>query len=793
MTADARITFRHLAKIVKDALGFRGKLEVRQKTLKMWLKPTNDLKLVDKKDHSWSVTGEDPQFHLMPNPLDWSGISFAKIDGDQGFLRQSAQRFRGNRMGNTFCFSPGLYSIAPAGGRHLERLRGASLYIDTGAGFSESDRLPIDFAPSAGWNSMPEGVFAVVRFDRPVRAIRFDPSTGDARPQFALKGLEFTLLQSPLTPSSNLENGIADTRPKVLLNLVRLLPGNEGAGGAGRLCLALLRYLPEHVRLRAAIPPDHAHLARIFPLVEFVILPADDNAHLGPHLSWCTVYIDPLNGLRPTAIEANVVVIALVLDLQHLRMPWFFTRAEFDSRVAEYGYAIERSDRLIAISDYERQNLEVFYGATEVSVVHLSGFMAEEKHLTQEEIEGRRKSGGQRNYLIYPAVPWLHKNHEILIQAISCLRRRGVDVPLVLTNTQGKTELGARLTKLSASLGVADLVTCEPFMPEEALLDRYLHATGMVFPSLYEGFGIPLVDAMMLGVPLLVNNTSAVPEICGEACATFTNARNALAVAEDIERFWRDADQRARLVKSGFEQAKKFSSQKMAADIGAVITEAIEKKSKGGAISSCALRAPQQFSPLSVFVAYVGLSEAEIGTLRSIEDIDSFHASLFGSDACVTVGLDIRLAENEAIWKLFKGTARLICFDGAERGALDFGVQEFSARYDESAFQLVTKYPHCVSTYRPETIRATILALTLYANADYAVPAQDVEDCVVDPLPSDVAGALAYDSRRKYGHTVWDALIRRGAVPNIQNGTVSFLSYFATRCRQMRVPNKGRL
>lgn len=724
----------------------------------MWLQPTNDLKLVNKKERLWSVTGEDPQF----------------------LLRNSF----GSRL------SPGLYFVAGIGDKDLDRLRDATLYVDTGSGFNESERLPIDFGSFAGDKDLTQQRnVAVVRFDRPVRALRFDPSGNEARPTFALKGLSFRRVEQK--NSSWAKRSVGETLPKVLINLVRLLPDNAGAGGAGRLCFALLRYLPEHALLRAAIPAHHARLAVTFPLVDFVIVAADDNAHLSAHLAWCDVYVDPLNALRPTAINSNVAVISLILDLQHLRLPWFFSPAEFDARIAEYGYAIGRSDRLIAISEYERRNLETFYGATDVKVVHLAGFTAEDKCLTREEISKRRSAGNEKPYLIYPAVPWPHKNHETLIQAMALLQRRGVEIPLVLTNTQGSSTGAARLTKLNALFGLEDIVTCEPFLQEDALLDRYMQACGMVFPSLYEGFGIPLVDAMSLGVPLLVNNTSAVGEICEGACATFVNARNAVAMADDIEQFWRDEDKRASLAIGGFEQAKKFSSRKMAADIGAAIIEARERKNKGINSPIFTLRAAPRYTGLSIFLVYAGLTEAERDALRAIEDIESFHASVFGSDAHVTVGFDINLAQDDAIYKLFKTASRLICVDPTRSDALDFAVQEFCARHDECACHLVTRYSHCVKTYRPEVVRAMTLGLTLYPTADYAELDNNIEDCVIDAAPSDSDGALAYDTNRRFGTTVWDALIRREILPGAQNGSVSFMSYFSTRCRRLRVPNKG--
>ena len=129
-------------------------------------------------------------------------------------------------------------------------------------------------------------------------------------------------------------------RPRVLMNLVRLLPETQGAGGAGRFVTALLTHLPRHVDLRVAIAAHSEHLSAGFPAIDWIMVPEDTNAYLTDHLRWCQCYIDPLNGLRPTSIDPAVAVISILLDLQHMRMPWLFSASELSSRLAEYTYAV---------------------------------------------------------------------------------------------------------------------------------------------------------------------------------------------------------------------------------------------------------------------------------------------------------------------------------------------------------------------------------------------------------------------------------------------------------------------
>ncbi len=581
---------------------------------------------------------------------------------------------------------------------------------------------------------------------------------------------------------------VGTARPRVLLNLVRLLPSDKGAGGAGRLALALLAHLPRRVQLRVAILRQWRSLIQAFPTITFEVVEDDSNASLRRLLSWCECYVDPLNGLRPTLIDPKIAVIGFVLDLQHLRMPWLYTEEQMAGRLAEYGYAIGRSDWLVAISGYERDNLVDFYGVDRISVVHLAGFMAEDSGLDVEAVRAKRAEvGNEAPYLIYPAVPWPHKNHDILIQAIAILKRRGLSVPLALTNTSGQTAEKERLGRVADALGVSDLVELYGFLDEAKLLDLVISSRGMVFPSLYEGFGIPLVDAMALGVPVLANPAAAVPEICGTAVSYMGNAYNALALADDIAAFWTGTDARKDLVNQGLERARDFSSEKMVAKLTDAIDAAIA--TKASRISPPASRfTPPRYNELAVFVMYGSLTEVDRAYLREARDIHAWHARAFGPDADVTVGIDITLVNDPGICSFFGAAAKLILFDAGNPASVDAAVADFATRYDHAEFQLVTAYRDGLSTYSAGAVQGVVSALRLFAKADCAEPDPQLHDCRLEYEPSEQEGVIAYQRMRNAGLAVRDVLLRRASAQGLRNGTVDFLSSYCTRYSRLRVP-----
>lgn len=575
---------------------------------------------------------------------------------------------------------------------------------------------------------------------------------------------------------------------RVLLNIVRLLPEGKGAGGAGRLVMALLTHLPKYVDLRVAIAPHSEYLLERFPDLNFIVVSNDTNANLNKHLRWCQCYIDPLNGLRPTHIDAGVAVISMVLDLQHMRMPWLFSASEMASRLAEYSYAIARSDHLVAISDYERENLLEYYDVDRVTVMHLAGFMAEDSKAPKPKPGKNLPADG--GYLIYPAVPWLHKNHEILIQAIGILNRRGVKIPLVLTNTGGRTQMRKHLSNVARAHDAETLVSLKEYLPEDELFSLFAGSTGMVFPTLYEGFGIPLVDAMALGVPVLTTRTSAVPEICGDAAAYFSNPMNAVAMADDLEKFWTSPQARAATRKKALVQATNFSSEKMALCLLEAIRAAIARKgASDNNLPQQSRVIPARFLPLSVLIVYSDLSKDDQEWLSKMPDLHAWHIEKFGHDADITVAMDTQTASNPKLRKALASLPKLILCGGTDAGSIDHAVLDFSNRYDHSLLQLAVRFSEDrLSRYTPDRITLATLALGLHQDADYAIFNENVADCILDGEPPELDGVLNYDTRCRSGSSVFDAIAKRAASGESRNGSSQYLSKFCTKLRRLHVP-----
>lgn len=627
----------------------------------------------------------------------------------------------------------------------------------------------------------------MIAFDRPLHRLRFDPTDAGEIVQFSLR----KLVLEPLPPFNGPVLAEAIEPLKVLINLVRLLPAKGGAGGAGRFCLAMLEYLPLQMRVRCAIPPHHAGLMGQFPAVDFVVATADDQANLGKHLAWCDCYIDPLNGLRPTMIGPEIAVIGIVLDLQHMRMPWLFSQRELEARRREYAYAIGRSDHLIAISEYERENLREFYGREDVTVVHLSGFMAE---AAAPPPSGGRPGGTAPNgkaaarYLIYPAVPWPHKNHEALIQAVGILRARGKTVPLVLTNASGESDGARRCATLIEQWGLEDLVDRKGFLPESELHSLFQNAEGLVFPSLYEGFGIPIVDAMKMGVPVLAARNSAAKEVGQQACAYFSNIENALTVADDLCAFWEDREGRALWRQRGLERGRDFSSSSMVSATAEAIHAAIAAKRERGKLPPPALeRKEPERGDLSVLLLVDQSSAEALARLREAPDIHAFLSQALGTPD-VIVALDIALLDDDLLVERLKKVPKLITYNSGLSGSLDFCIQDFDIRYNNARYSLVLSLDGLLK-HGAADFRHMRDLLHLNENCQAA---RFVEGLVQarEPAPlSEIDQVLRYEFERRNHFALVDMMLKRDLLEDRKNGTAALLGYLAIEGRMIDVPS----
>ena len=166
------------------------------------------------------------------------------------------------------------------------------------------------------------------------------------------------------------------------------------------------------------------------------------------------------------------------------------------------------------------------------------------------------------------------KNRTTLLKAFAELRRRGVEQKLVVAG-QRAWNYGDDF-RLAEDLGLKGHVIFTGYVAPEEMPALYNAADLFVFPSLYEGFGLPVLEAMACGVPVVASNVSSIPEVTGDA-ALLVDPRDAEALCDAMERILKDADLSASLRQRGLERASTFSWERAARETIEVYEEALRK------------------------------------------------------------------------------------------------------------------------------------------------------------------------------------------------------------------------
>jgi glycosyltransferase involved in cell wall biosynthesis len=197
--------------------------------------------------------------------------------------------------------------------------------------------------------------------------------------------------------------------------------------------------------------------------------------------------------------------VTTILDIQHLFHPRFFSRAELAYRNLIYPRTIDRSELVIVISEHVKETLVDRLGVSpeRIRVIYLG--------VDHERF--RPGDGVRERFLLYPANRWPHKNHARLLAAFALIRREQPDLRLVLT--------GSGHDRVPSVEGVEIRGRVSP----DELVALYRQAAALVFPSLYEGFGLPPLEAMACGCPVAASDLPALREVCGDAVRYFDPER----------------------------------------------------------------------------------------------------------------------------------------------------------------------------------------------------------------------------------------------------------------------------
>lgn len=278
------------------------------------------------------------------------------------------------------------------------------------------------------------------------------------------------------------------------------------------------------------------------------------------HLKGLDLYFSPFSVLIPRPLPLPTVV--MIPDNQEVFFPDFFSRRQQFIREWHYRGSARMADRVLTLSEFSKTALAKHYGVAPQKIGVAPLCVDARFYRAREAARRPRAALPEGKFLFYPANRWLHKNHDTLLRALRLLAvGKGLRLNLVLTG-QDMTE-GYPVKRMAAEYGVGDRIFSAGYVSVEELAWLYSRAEMTVVPSLFEGFGLPLVEAMAAGCPVACSRAASLPEIGADAVDYF-DPQSPQDMAQAMEQLITNRERRAALVERGHARAACFSPSRMA-------------------------------------------------------------------------------------------------------------------------------------------------------------------------------------------------------------------------------------
>ncbi len=235
-------------------------------------------------------------------------------------------------------------------------------------------------------------------------------------------------------------------------------------------------------------------------------------------------------------------------------------------------YLIKKSKAVIAVSETTKNDVieQLNCPAEKIHVVY-NGYDEQLFNLDEDNTGIIKKTYGVENYFLAVGPTYAHKNFEFLVSVYSQLPESAREkFPLVIAG--GKPTYLAVIKKLVKDLDIEQNVYFPGYVPFGMMKALYQKAYAMIFPSIYEGFGFPLIEAMACGCPVLSSNTASMPEVCGDSAVYFSPTDESSLLGA-INTIISDDHLRRQMIKKGTERVKQFSWEKAAKSFQRIIEE----------------------------------------------------------------------------------------------------------------------------------------------------------------------------------------------------------------------------
>lgn len=282
-----------------------------------------------------------------------------------------------------------------------------------------------------------------------------------------------------------------------------------------------------------------------------------------PDLFFTPSHYGPRFSPIPTAIS--------IMDLSYIHYPQLFRKSDLYQLKNWTKYSAKKAAKIFTISEFSKNDIIKTYGKNPEDIVVTYPGIKQVSSIKYEVLsmsEIDKKFGIKNPYILFVGTLQPRKNIVKLVEAFSRLKNQ--KMALVIVGKRGW--LFDEILASPKRYGVENRVKFLDFVGDEDLPSLYKNATCFVLPSLYEGFGLPVLEAMKYGCPVILSKVSSLPEAGGDA-ALYFDPSDTNDITEKMEKVISSEKLRQEMIKKGYEQVKKFSWEKTARQTLKVLEE----------------------------------------------------------------------------------------------------------------------------------------------------------------------------------------------------------------------------
>jgi len=264
----------------------------------------------------------------------------------------------------------------------------------------------------------------------------------------------------------------------------------------------------------------------------------------------------------PTGYLTKIPTIYQPWDLQHVHYPEFFGQEEVERREKQYRAFCNQAAYVCVQAEWTKEDVRKQYDIPEerICVIPWGSVLDAYSPVGSEHLSrAKEKYALPGQFFYYPAVTWRHKNHIVILRALRFLKERGVRPDVYFTGMT--TEHKVMLDRAASELGVLPQLHYLGFVHPEDLQAMYFLSTALIFPSKFEGFGLPILEAFWARTAVISSTATTLPEVAKDG-ALYFDPDSPQELARQMQSVWENPTMRQSLIEKGTMILSSYSMRK---------------------------------------------------------------------------------------------------------------------------------------------------------------------------------------------------------------------------------------